>query len=119
MRTSTRKALLREPAQRWKTGGSANAEWTSELQGEGASRSPRRNRHRYQAGGRSETIRTPQRVRLANQTLHIHAGFCVYHRPNLGGTTSESPSQEWDGLFYFHRAASKPDAGSKKIGRPI
>src|SRR4030042_6272170 len=77
MRTSTRRARLREPVYRWKTGGSADAEWTSELQGEGESRSPRRNRHRYQAGGRSEKIRAPQRVRLANQTLHIHAGFCV------------------------------------------
>jgi hypothetical protein len=34
MRTSTRQAHLREPAQRWKTGGGAAAEWTSELPGE-------------------------------------------------------------------------------------
>jgi hypothetical protein len=37
MRTSTRRALLREPAQRWKAGGGANAEWTSELHGESGS----------------------------------------------------------------------------------
>jgi hypothetical protein len=60
MRTSTRRGVLREPAERWKAGGSPGAEWTSESQGECESNSLCRIRHRYRAGGFSKTFRTPQ-----------------------------------------------------------
>jgi hypothetical protein len=60
MRTSTRTRFLREPAERWKAGGSPGVEWTSESQGERESRSLCRNRHRYRARGFSKILRSPQ-----------------------------------------------------------
>jgi hypothetical protein len=59
MRTSTRRGFLREPAERWKAGGNPDAEWTSELPGEREIDSPRRNRHRYRAGGFRSILESP------------------------------------------------------------
>jgi hypothetical protein len=87
MRTSTRRALPREPV----LGGNPAAARTRN--------GPRSCRAKAKAvawagtvpvigrGACRRNLRMPRRVRLANRTLRIHAG-CFLPGPNLGGTTS-------------------------------